>query len=91
MPWTVALPLTGEGNVLTRIHSHTHTHTHTLTQETNKQTVNSIRRLRWLIFQLNSRGRLLDSHSKLVQMNGSLSVRNMVVVGWDHYGHSWSA
>lgn len=54
-------------------------HTHTPT----------IRRLRRLIFCLNSRGRLLDSHSKLAQMNGSLSVWNMVVVGCDHYGRSW--
>lgn len=56
-------------------------HTHTPT----------IRRLRRLIFCLNSRGRLPDSHSKLAQMNGSLSVWNMVVVGCDHYSRSWLA
>lgn len=90
VPWTVTSLLTGEGNVLTFIYSHTHPTKHTLIH-TETNTVNSIRRLRWLIFRLNSRGRLLDSHSKLAQMNGSLSVWNMVVVGCDHYGRSWLA
>lgn len=65
--------------------AHTHRCTHTLTRTQTEL----IRRLRWHIFCLNSRGTLPDSRSKWAQMNGSSSVLNVAVVGRHRCSCSW--